>query len=132
MRRLLGIVLMLAVSVVAVAEVTTERPMDGLYESIVDSGFVNGTSAPLTPWVRIGVDSSNRLILLFFDTDEDGSLEDEVVARYRGTFYRDGVKFMDGTAEAYFFFVVDLSVYRLMMFSGDDVYGFDFYLVERW
>ncbi len=133
MKKLLMVMLLLlAVSFVAVAEEVTQRPIDGLYEAVVGSAYMDGIPVPHIPWLRLGVDSMNRTILWLDDTDDDGSLQDETVAPYRAVFYQDSIKIIEGPFEGFFVFIVEHRIYRLLVFGEGSVVSIDFVLLERW
>lgn len=129
----LTVLLLIAVSVAINAQELTQCPIDGMYESVANSAYLDGKPAAFTPWVRIGVKSMQRRVLWIWDSDNDGTLEDEDIDMYAGQFYRDGVEFTDSAgSKGFFVFMNNGRVYRLVTFTGTKMMQIDFMLIEEW
>lgn len=107
-------------------------PVDGLYESIANRGFVDGEQAIFTPWIRIGVDSRRGIVYWLGDSNDNGTLEDDELYSYRARFYHDGIQFMDGETTSFFMYYVDSRKYKLISFIGVTMYMIEFNRLEVW
>ena len=111
----------------------TECPVDGLYESIMNRGYIDGELAITTPWVQIGVNTIEKLVYYLRDSDLDESLEDEITSTYHADFYADGIvwRLEDGRMAGFSFSNKDRK-WRLTIMEGTRVEQIEFVMLEDW